>query len=59
MSYRMSSKVVALTVVFEDGDHSQETLVYSGETIVAPCKINGGEVNNSCSLAFLVKICHN
>ena len=33
---------VALTVVFEDGD-SQETLVYSGETIVASCKPDAGD----------------
>ena len=52
----MSSKVaVALTVVFEDGDHSQETLAYLGETIVAP--VNGGKVN--LSLTYVFKNCHN
>ena len=33
----MSLEVTALRVVFEDDD-TQETLVYSGQTTLAPCK---------------------
>ena len=36
--HEMSSKVAALKVVFEDDD-TQETLVYSGQTLLAPRKL--------------------